>query len=155
MHFCKRWHIVKEQINFVFSVFQKVNITNSITRIGLKYIDKFKIPLINNINLKIASEIGVNETNELQLRTIFTKKDELIAKIGIMNNVTITYKRNKESEVSLLDIDIYKNFEEKDSCDFEKAKEIFEKAHLYQKELFSKLITKEYLQKNNIKVENE
>lgn len=151
----QRWDIVKEQINFVFSVFQKVNITNSITRIGLKYIDKFKIPLINNINLKIASEIGVNETNELQLRTILPKKDELIAKIGIMNNVTITYKGNKESEVSLLDIDIYKNFEEKDSCDFEKAKEIFEKAHLYQKELFSKLITKEYLQKNNIKVENE
>lgn len=91
----------------------------------------------------------------MQLRTILPKKDELIAKIGIMNNVTITYKGNKESEVSLLDIDIYKNFEEKDSCDFEKAKEIFEKAHLYQKELFSKLITKEYLQKNNIKVENE
>jgi uncharacterized protein (TIGR04255 family) len=84
----QRWHIVKEQINFVFSVFQKVNITNSITRIGLKYIDKFKIPLINNINLKIASEIGVNETNELQLRTILPKKDELIAKIGIMNNRT-------------------------------------------------------------------
>ena len=52
-------------------------------------------------------------------------------------------------------LDIYRNFEEKDSCDFEKAKDVFEKAHLYQKELFSKLITKEYLQKNNINVENE
>ena len=38
-----------------------------------------------------------------------------------MNNVTITYKGNKESEVSLLDIDIYKNFEENFFCSLQKT----------------------------------
>lgn len=147
------WTEFKKQINYVFDVFKEQNITNSISRVGLKYVDMFEIPIINKINIGINSSLPINESLEMQFRTVLEEKNSLKAVLAIMNNVNIEYQTEQKENISLLDVDIFRIFETKNSCDFSDALKILEEAHNYQKELFSELVSDDFLSKNGYKVE--
>ena len=147
------WTKYSEEIEYVFRVFESAKITSSITRVGLKYVDMFEIPIVNKIGISLTSDIPIDETLEIQLRTVLPEKNSLRAILAIMNNVTIEYKGASKENVSLLDIDVYKIYEKKDSCTYSNAIDILNKSHQYQKELFFKLVKNKFLTDNGYKIE--
>ena len=151
----KGWTRYNEEIKYVFDVFKDSIIFSSITRIGLKYVDMFEMPIINKIGISLSPALPVDESSEIQLRTTLPEKNSLNAIIAIMNNVSIEYQGVSNKNVSLLDIDVYKTYESKDSCNYEEAIKILKESHLYQKELFFKLIKEDFLIKYKFKIEKE
>lgn len=149
------WTNFKNQIKYVFDVFEKEKISSSITRVGLKYVDMFEFPIMNKINIGINSNLEIDESLEMQFRTILKDNNSLKAILALMNNVNIEYNNEIKENISLLDIDIFKTFDEKNTCDFNEALEILENAHDYQKELFYKLVPDNFLLENNINVNIE
>jgi uncharacterized protein (TIGR04255 family) len=150
------WSQYKEEIDIVFKIFQNQNIFSSITRIGLKYVDLFSCPIINKINISVSSSsLSLSEVFETHVRTVLPKENELTAIVAIMNNVSIEHKNETKNDVSLLDIDVFRLFEQKDSCNYKKAIEILEEAHQYQKELFFKLVSEKFLRENGYTIEIE
>lgn len=149
------WTEFKKQINYVFDVFKDENITDSISRVGLKYVDMFEVPIINKINIKINSSLPINETLEMQFRTVLEEKNSLKAVLAIMNNVNIEFQNVQKENISLLDVDIFRLFEAKNSCDFSSALKILEEAHDYQKELFSELVSDDFLIENGCTVDRK
>jgi uncharacterized protein (TIGR04255 family) len=141
----KGWLNFKHEIQTVINIFSKAGITDSISRIGLKYIDLFAFPIINGIDMHIKSDLAINNEQEIQIRTSLPEKNDLSAVIGLLNNVSIVYKGESKEKISMLDIDIYKKYEIQNSCKLEEVEDLFEKAHLYQKELFFKLASIEFL----------
>lgn len=149
------WTKYSQEINYVFDVFQKANITSSITRISLKYVDMFECPIVNQIDISLTSSLGINESLEIQLRTLLPEKNSLKAILGIMNNVTIEYLGEAKENVSMLDIDVFKTYESKDSCTYEDALKVLEDSHQYQKELFFQLVSEEFLKAHSYTVERD
>lgn len=143
------WAQYSDEIKYVFNVFQDSNISSSISRIGLKYVDMFECPIINKIGISLLSNLSIDENLEIQLRTVLPVKDSLNAILAIMNNVKIEFMGEAKENVSLLDIDVYKIYDTKNSCNYNEAIEILNDAHRYQKELFFNLVGKDFLIKNN------
>ena len=115
----------------------------------------FEMPIINKIGISLSPALPVDESSEIQLRTTLPEKNSLNAIIAIINNVSIEYQGVSNKNVSLLDIDVYKTYESKDSCNYEEAIKILKESHLYQKELFFKLIKEDFLIKYKFKIEKE
>ncbi len=151
----KGWTKYCEEINYVFNVFKKSNIFSSITKIGLKYVDLFEFPIINKIGINIGSSLPINESLEIQFRSVIPEKYGLNGIVAVMNNITIEHLEEIKQNVSLLDIDVFKVYEAKDECKYEEAIKVLENAHKYQKELFFNLVNEDFLVKNNFCVEKE
>lgn len=149
----KGWTNYSEEINYVFSVFKELAIFSSITRIGLKYVDLFDFPIINNIGITVESRLKIDESLEMQFRTVIPEKYGLKTIIAVMNNVSIEHQGEEKSNVSLLDIDVFKVYESKDECNDKEALSVLKNAHEYQKELFFKLANEEFLKKYNFTIE--
>lgn len=147
------WTKYSEEIKYVFNVFQESNISSSITRIGLKYVDMFECPIVNKIGISLSSDLLIDENLEIQLRTVLPEKDSLNAILAIMNNVKIEYRGEAKENVSLLDIDVYKIYDTKDSCNYSDAIKILNDSHQYQKELFFKLVKESFLTEHSYTIE--
>lgn len=151
----KGWSYCINEINYVFNVFEEAKIFSSITRIGLKYVDLFNIPIINKIGINLSSTLSIDDRQEMQFRTVIPEKDGLNAIVAVMNNVSIEHLGENKPNVSLLDIDVFKVYESKDECDYEKALIVLNNAHKYQKDLFFNLVHEKFLTENGFNVEKE
>lgn len=149
------WTAFSDEINYVFNVFEAANISSSITRIGLKYVDMFGFPIVNKIGISISSDLAMDEKLEMQFRTVLPEKDSLNAILSIMNNVRIEYMGEALENISLLDIDVYRIFDIKDSCNYKEAIKILGDSHQYQKQLFFSLAKEEFLTQNGYNIERE
>jgi uncharacterized protein (TIGR04255 family) len=148
------WSDYYNEIEEVLNIFTKANITDSISRIGLKYIDLFDFPIVNQIDMSLSSQsLDIDHSGEIQIRTSLPAVNSLNAIIGVLHNVTIEYKEQQKENVSLLDVDVFRKFDVQGECQMEHVLDLFNQAHDYQKELFFKLVTHDFLIKNNFKVE--
>lgn len=146
------WTAFSQEIDKIFTIFGQANIVKSMNRIGLRYVDKFDTPIVNEIDIKLSSEIGIDNQREIQIKTALEPREGLNATLNIVNNVTVNLQDKKTDNASILDIDIFWN-NEADSCTLHDSKQIFNKAHTYQKELFFKLVKEDFLTKNGFTIE--
>jgi len=142
------WSEYKKEIAFVLDLLLETDIVASVTRIGLKYVDKFDYPIIGQINLGIKSSLNILESQEMQIRTSLSTKEDMSAIVSIANAVSLVYKDQKQN-ASILDIDVFHKYENAGEHDIRDVMPFLDKAHDYQKELFFDLIPKKFFTKNN------
>lgn len=147
------WSKFFQEIKNVLTIFSSAEIVDSVSRVGLKYIDMFEFPIVNEIDISLISGLAIDNTREIQIRTNLPEKDGLSVNVGIMNNISIILKEEAKENVSLLDIDVFKKYDSDGECDIDQSLKILDEAHNYQKELFFSLAKKDFLEKNNYTVE--
>lgn len=135
------WTRYSEQIFNVLHRIEELKIINTISRLGLRYINFFEGNIFDNINLSICiNSQSINFKNTV-IRTEITQ-DNFVSTLQVANNIW-----NKKQYGSIIDIDTFKDSE---LNDFFASKEgLINDAHTKEKELFFNLLKEDYLVKFN------
>ena len=131
------WEAFSKKIISIIDKVEKLNIIETVNRLGIRYINFFETDIFNEINLKICiQEKNINYKNTV-IRTEIAHADF---------NSTLQIANNAFSQAisgSIIDIDTFK---ETGLADFFKQKEtIISNGHTKEKELFFSLLKKEFL----------
>lgn len=138
-----------EWSNFFFGLLDKIfetKVINRIERVGLRYINVFTHKILEKIKCNIDINGRVITDESTNLRTQITDDDyTLVLQIG---NAISMVRQNKPVDCSVIDIDVLHNV--KDTHAFLKHyREIIDKAHLKEKELFFSLLNESFLEEFN------
>lgn len=135
------WTVFSEQIFNILHRIEELKIINTISRLGLRYINFFEGNIFDNINLKICiNDDSINYKNTV-IRTEITQ-DNFISTLQIANNVL-----NKKQFGSIIDIDTFKDTDLNDFFTLKEA--LINDEHTKEKELFFNLLKEDFLNKLN------
>ena len=135
------WEVFSHQIFDIINKIQGVGIINSVSRIGLRYINFFENNIFEDIDLKIC--IGDNDIayKNTVIRTEI-EHDVFKSSLQVANNA------NHEGKLgSIIDIDTFT--ESNLNGFFEKKEEIINSGHSEEKILFFSLLKNDLLKKHN------
>lgn len=128
------------------NIFFKSNVIKKVERTGLRYINLFSHRIFD----KIRCEVNINNRKladeSTNLRTEIVDKD-FIKILQIGNSISML-KDNKRIECSVIDIDILYNVIDPQAF-LKGYRQIVEKAHVREKELFFSLLNDSFLEKFN------
>ncbi len=135
------WSLFSKKIYSVLERIEKVDIIDSIIRIGMRYINFFERNIYDNINLRISLRSKIINYKNTVIRTEINQED-FQSTLQISNNA-----EHKGEKGSIIDIDTFITDGIKDF--FSKKEEIIENGHQKEKELFFSLLKKDFLAKLN------
>ena len=128
----------------VISNIQKSKVINKIERLGLRYINFFEGNIFEKTKIEIKIDKNILKEESTNLRTEIIQND-IVQILNIGNSVNI--KCGNSSKIgSIIDIDCLYNF--KDPFDFtngQSYRDIIEKLHAKEKELFFTLLKEAFL----------
>jgi uncharacterized protein (TIGR04255 family) len=139
------WENFSRRLKEVFSKLEKLKIIKSVERLGIRYINFFKLDIYDNINLRIIMNEEPLRTLNMTLRTEI-EEDNFINLLQIANKAQVRIQ-NQSLSGSVIDIDtgsktIGETF-------FEEMENLLEKGHHTEKKLFFSLLKKEFLSSLN------
>jgi len=131
------WSSFSSKIYDILEKVQRIGIIDSIVRIGIRYINFFEQNIFDNINLKVTLSQNTIDYKNTVIRTEISQ-DDYKSTLQIANNAN---HNNKSG--SVIDIDTFLD----DNIDdfFQRKKEIIDKGHEKEKELFFSLLKEEFL----------
>lgn len=116
-------------------------------RIGIRYINLFKFPILDNLNLQIILNESKLSEQTTTLRTELAEED-ILKVIQIVNNTGVmTY--NYSDQGSLVDIDCIYNFPNASTDFYLRYYDLMQKAHLVEKSTFFSLLKEDFLRTLN------
>ncbi len=130
------WDNFSTEIFSLLQTIQKLNIVKNVVRLGLRYINFFPLDIFDNINLEIIFQDKKLSNQNTLFRGVFVN-DPFKSTLQITNDFAYNSVNG-----SLIDIDTYN---ELNIDSFNSFKEIINKAHLIEKELFFSLLADSYL----------
>ncbi|MFP4663791.1 MAG: TIGR04255 family protein [Bacteroidales bacterium] len=135
------WKAFSTEIYNILNKIQKVDIIDSIVRVGIRYINFFSGDVYDNINLKVLLNNKIIDYQNTIIRTEI-KQGDFNSTLQIANNA-----ENKGKAGSVIDIDTFVKGNIDDF--FNRKKDIIENGHEKEKALFFSLLTEKFLQKLN------
>lgn len=136
------WDSFFSEVLYVIDTVKKINIINSVSRLGLRYVDFFQdINILEKIQNKIIIENSVSTNLVSQIEA-----GDFIQTLRIINNVKLN-RDNIEYNGSIIDIDTSLNEYNEDILN--KFSETIEDAHKIEKKLFFNLLDEEFLKTLN------
>jgi uncharacterized protein (TIGR04255 family) len=111
-------------------------------RLGLRYINFFKLDILNHINLSILMGEQPFKSKHLSLRAVLTT-GQYQTVLNIINNTNFS-KDNRIQNGSIIDIDTY--LENSEIEVFLNHDELIGNAHTEEKQLFFTLLKKEFIE---------
>ncbi len=139
----------KEWSTFFYEVFNKIkktNVLDKVERIGLRYINLFSSNIFEKVKCEVKIDDKQLKEESTNLRTEML--DEGFIKVLQIGNSVTRVKDEKAITGSVIDIDILYMVE--DSSEFFKNyKDLVEKAHHKEKEMFFSLLNKSFLDEFN------
>ncbi len=135
------WETFSKRIKDAFSKVEKLKIIKSVERLGIRYINFFKLDIFDNINLKILMNDSRLDTLQTTLKTEI-QDDNFINILQIANKAQATIQKELITG-SVIDIDtVSKDIGE---TFFGEMENLLEKGHNIEKKLFFSLLKKEFL----------
>lgn len=134
--------VIKETVVIMF----EKGITESVQRIGVRYISQFDdIPIFEKLKMSFALNISNKSFSTTQIRSEFDEDGFKII-INLLNNFQ-RVENNIPRMFSTMDIDVIKFYES--SSDVGKIIDGVDKAHFRQKSTFFSLLSDEFLESLN------
>jgi uncharacterized protein (TIGR04255 family) len=136
------WETFSKKIKGSLSKLENLKIIKSVERLGIRYINFFKLDILNNINLEIVLNGKPLETLQTTLKTEI-QEDNFINILQIANKAQVKIQ-NETMSGSVIDI----NTVSKDIIGgtfFGEMENLLEKGHNFEKKLFFSLLKKEFL----------
>ncbi|MEI0479298.1 TIGR04255 family protein [Brachyspira pulli] len=135
------WNEYSNEIKNILNIFDKLNIIDSVERIGVRYVDFFKeINIFDKITISLTNPTGY-KNEQLQIKNIFAIEDCKVI-LNIINNVYL-----KDNKGSLLDVDAFNEIVLQ--MNVNNIFDIIDNLHSLQKKIFFDILTKEYLSSLN------
>ncbi len=135
------WETFSKRIKDAFSKVEKLKIIKSVERLGIRYINFFKLDIFDNINLRILMNDSRLNTLQTTLKAEI-QDDNFINILQIANKAQATIQ-NEVITGSVIDIDtVSKDIGE---TFFGEMENLLEKGHNIEKKLFFSLLKKEFL----------
>lgn len=135
------WETFSGRIKDAFSKVEKLKIIKSVERLGIRYINFFKLDIFDNINLRIL--MNDNRLNTLQTALKAEIQDDNFINILQIANKAQATIQNEVITGSVIDIDtVSKDIGE---TFFGEMENLLEKGHNIEKKLFFSLLKKEFL----------
>ncbi len=135
------WQTFSKRIKDAFSKVEKLKIIKSVERLGIRYINFFKLDIFDNINLRILMNDSRLNTLQTTLKAEI-QDDNFINILQIANKAQATIQ-NEVITGSVIDIDtVSKDIGE---TFFGEMENLLEKGHNIEKKLFFSLLKKEFL----------
>lgn len=142
----KGWEEYFSRIELVIEQVFKTNVIEQILRLGVRFINFFDEDIFQKINLNISINDSTHQPSNTQLRTEIVREGFLNT-LNLANNATQKLDQAKERSGSIIDIDTFRSYEDKDF--YGKFKSEINKAHIVEKEIFFNLLKTEYLNSLN------
>lgn len=140
------WQDFSRRIYSIIDNIIQSGIIQSITRLGIRFINFFEDDIFHNVNLEIRMNGDRMNLRNTVLRTE-VEKNSFFNTLQIANNATNT-ANNRSISGSIIDIDTFKNYSSDISFEGIYQDEI-ETAHNTEKEIFFELLKEEFLNKLN------
>jgi uncharacterized protein (TIGR04255 family) len=139
------WETFSKRIKEVFSKVERLKIIKSVERLGIRYINFFKLDIFSSINLRIL--MNDNPLNTLRTTLKAEIQDNDFINILQVANAAQATIENQVITGSVIDIDTVS----KDIGDtfFTEMENLLEKGHNIEKNLFFSLLKKEFLSSLN------
>ncbi len=140
------WDLFYENILKALATISKLNIVESVTRFGLRYVNVFeKFDIFKQSDFKAVLKGKPYENVKADI-TIELPSGNYIHKFKIINHATIVVE-NKNIEGSVIDIDI--SYEKKTDMFFKNMGEIIKTSHIEEKKIFFGLLKQSYIDSLN------
>ncbi len=139
------WETFSPRIKETFSKLEKLKIIKSVEKLGIRYINFFKLDIFDNINLRIVMNDNPLKAMQTTLKTEI-QEDNFINILQIANKAKVTLQ-NKAITGSALDIDTVST--DIGETFFGEMENLLEKGHNIEKKLFFSLLKKEFLRTLN------
>jgi len=137
------WNNFSKKFYKCYSKIEKLKIIDKIVRLGMRYIDFYEFDIFDKVNLNINKENQPLRSNDIFIRTLL-ESGRFKQTLQVSNNAEMQLKLGRKKG-SVIDIDTYiENSNIKNNM-----KELIEKGHIAQKELFFSLLKPEFLQELN------
>lgn len=137
------WNNFSKKFYKCYSKIEKLKIIDKIVRLGMRYIDFYEFDIFDKVNLNINKENQPLQSNDIFIRTLL-ERGRFKQTLQVSNNAEMQLKLGLKKG-SVIDIDTYiENSNIKNNM-----KELIEKGHIAQKELFFSLLKPEFLQELN------
>lgn len=139
------WQGFSQRIYSIINNVTQSRIIQSVTRLGIRFINFFEGDIFNDVNLEVTMSGHRIPSRNTLLRTKI-EKNSFSNTLQIANNATKTIN-NKVVTGSIIDIDTFKYYKR---VDFSSVyKEEIESGHVTEKELFFSLLKDEFLKTLN------
>jgi uncharacterized protein (TIGR04255 family) len=135
------WETFSPRIKETFSKLEKLKIIKSVEKLGIRYINFFKLDILDNINLRIVMNDEPLKALQTTLKTEI-QEDSFVNILQIANKAKATIQ-NKAITGSVIDIDTVST--DIGETFFERMENLLEKGHNIEKKLFFSLLKKEFL----------
>jgi len=139
------WETFSPKIKETFSKLEKLKIIKSVEKLGIRYINFFKLDILDNINLRIVMNDEPLKALQTTLKTEI-QEDNFVNILQIANKAKATIQ-NKAITGSVIDIDTVST--DIGETFFERMENLLEKGHNIEKKLFFSLLKKEFLRTLN------
>ncbi len=137
------WKDFSLKITDTFSQLNKLSLVKNTVRLGIRYINFFKLDIYENINLLFL----LNNDPLIAEQTLFRctlKTGNFLTNLQIANNAEVTVQ-NVLEKGSVIDIDTYFQKKGEDNLDLSNIVDILEEGHLEEKKLFFSLLNNDFL----------
>jgi uncharacterized protein (TIGR04255 family) len=140
------WESYFEEIQNVFEKINELDFISNVVRVGLRYINFFAEDIWKNINISV--KIVENEIvgEEIFVRTILDR-DEYKVALQTGNQLKLEDNNQIIGRASVIDIDTF--IQDQNINFFGDMKPILIKGHTIEKEIFFKLLNKDFLKSLN------
>lgn len=135
------WESFFPRIKEAFSRLEKLKIVKIVEKLGIRYINFFKLDIFDKINLKIVMGDEPLKSLQTTLKTEM-QEDSFVNILQIASNAKVTVQ-NKLMTGSIIDIDTV--LTEIGETFFANMENVLKKGHNTEKKLFFNLLKKEYL----------
>lgn len=135
------WDAFSRQIFEAMERLRSMSVVAKVTRIGLRYINTFEFDILPKLSLKIMLGDGILESKSAELTTIIPA-EMFNNTLRVFSNTSVTVN-GRQFQGSVIDIDTNADINVEDF--FSKIKQIVEKAHCQEKQLFFRLLLPEFL----------
>ena len=141
------WAGFSEEVLRIFRAVQGTEIIDSVTRLGLRYLNFFEADIFGKIELELQLRGKSVVGNETQVRTVVTESQRRCI-LQVNNTSTLTDRATgKTKSGSLIDVDVI--YEDVEKEFFSHAESLIEESHEIEKKLFFRLLNEEFLESLN------
>lgn len=139
------WAIFSEIILQAIEKIKKTNIIKQVTRVGIRYINFFDLDIFSKIDMEIKINGKLLDSDEMRINAKITR-NSFKNTLQVVNNANIL-STDKKLIGSVIDIDTYT--QEDLGNLLNDYRDILERGHLVEKELFFSLLKEDFLKDLN------
>lgn len=136
------WEIFSNEIHATLQSFIETDVVSSFSRVGLRYVNFFSSPIFEKMNINVSLNENEIEYHNTLLRTSFFS-GEFTSNLAVSNNSSWNQKIG-----AIIDIDTFITGEAIQSFESER-KNLLDKAHDIEKNLFFSLLKPDFLKSLN------